>query len=276
MTSAFPIGAALILAAGPLPAAAQYRPNMPATLPAPPVADPDAPGRAVLAGFSNWAASRRPTLLIYWDRQLTDETTTRFVKHKELVDETRSHASADKQSTRTQFGSAEVSNGDKVDRRVASLDEEVRPIRQGQYSSMGAAASDVLETVFTNVFLASGARLVDRTALTRALAADADRSDRGDLQQLEGLGLKTGADYLIQVLPSAGPSDTRLSFSVKVIHLPTHSTVARFITAARPPNAPARYVATSHGYEKRSESRVSAERVAGQLALEVMRRFPSG
>ena len=60
------------------PAAAQYRQGQPEVRAPSAVADPDAPTDAALNAFAAWyAAAGKPRLLFFWNRQLTDETTTR-------------------------------------------------------------------------------------------------------------------------------------------------------------------------------------------------------
>ncbi len=260
--------AAAIVTIGLAPAAAQFRAGVPDTLTPPPRPDPDAPARARFEAFKHWNTANHPRLLIFWNRDLTDETSTEMVDHKVVVDDGRSHHTKSDNKTENHFGAAELSNEDALDHRVTTTDSGVRRQVQPLHLGMAQMASNVLETAFTDMFLKAGARLIDREAIIRSLGAQA-RTDRADTQKLEGQALNAGADYLVEVLPDPS-AQGGLVFTVKVVDLRTHTVMARFITAAHTPSGPSIFVATEHGFERRAPSSQTPTRLADELAIEVM------
>lgn len=256
------------LAAG--PAAAQYREGQPEVRPAPRAADPDAPANASLNAFAQWyAAQGRPRVLFFWNRELTDETTTR--RTDKVIEDRQYGSSTSGETTSTEFGQAKIEDTDGVDRKVTSRESEA--ITGRAYSNVSRGASTTLETVFVNTFLATGVEIVDRDALIRRLSLEHPREDRGDIQFLEAQALASGIQYLVEVLPDPEPaSPTGLLFTVKIKHLPTSSLRGQFQTRANPPPGPSRIVAVPGvGFKRQAgESRATPALVAVQLAVETM------
>lgn len=255
------------------PAAAQYRPDQPEVRPARRSADPDAPADAALNAFNRWyAAAGKPRLLFFWNRALTDETTTR--RTDKVIEDRRYGESTSGETTANRFGEASIKDTDGVDHKVTSRESEA--ITGKAYSPVNKAASDVLETVFINTFLATGADIVDRDALIRRLSLSNAKDERGDIQFLETQALASGIEYLVEILPdpSAG-SPTGLLFTVKIKHLPTSSLRAQFQTRAVPPPEPSRIVAVPGvGFQRQAGAeRTTPALVAVQLATETMSRF---
>lgn len=255
------------------PAAAQYRPDQPEVRAAPRAADPDAPADAALNAFAGWyAAAGKPRLLFFWNRALTDETTTR--RTDKVIEDRTYGDSTSGETTSTRFGEATLKETDGAERKVTSRESEA--ITGQAYSAVNRKASGMLETVFVNTFLAVGAEVVDRDALIRRLSLSNPKDDRGDIQLLEAQALASGIPYLVEILPSPDPaSPTGLEFTVKIKHLPTSSLRAQFQTRAVPQAGPSRIVATPGvGFQRQAgEARTSPPLVAAQLATETMTRF---
>lgn len=254
-------------------AAAQYRPGQPEVRPPPREADPNAAADAALNAFANWyAAAGRPRMLLFWNRQLTDETTTR--RTDKVIEDRTYGESTSGETTSTRFGEASIKDTDGSERKVTSRESEA--LTGGTYSAMNRRASDVLETVFVNTFLAVGVEVVDRDALIRRLSIENPREERADVQYLESQAMASGIPYLVEILPSPEQgSPTGLSFIVKIKHLPTSSLRAQFQTRAVPPPGPSRIVAVpGEGFQRQpGESRTTPPLVAAQLATETMARF---
>jgi hypothetical protein len=267
---AFAIAAFVMLGT---PAAAQYRAGQPEVRSPPREADPDAAADANLNAFANWyVAAGRPRMLLFWNRQLTDETTTR--RTDKVIEDRTFGESTSGETTSTRFGEASIKDTDGAERKVTSRESEA--ITGGTYSAMNRKASDLLETVFVNTFLAVGVEVVDRDALIRRLSIENPREERADVQYLESQAMATGIQYLVEVLPSPEKaSPTGLSFIVKVKHLPTSSLRAQFQTsAALPPGASRIVPVAGVGFQRQAgESRNTPPLVAAQLATETMARF---
>ena len=255
------------------PAAAQYRDGQPEVRPPRAEADPDDAANAALNAFARWyQAAGRPRMLLYWNRQLTDETTTRRTD-KTIVERTYGESTSG-ETTATDFGEATLKETDGTERKVTSRESEA--ITGKAYSKMNRQASDVLETVFVNTFLAVAVEVVDRDAMIRRLSLENPREERADVQFLESQAMASGIDYLVEVLPSPVPgSPTGLSFIVKIKHLRSSSLRAQFQTQAVPPAGPSRIVAVPGvGFQRQAGAdRSTPPLVAAQLATETMSRF---
>ncbi|MFN9846851.1 MAG: hypothetical protein ACK56C_00595 [Alphaproteobacteria bacterium] len=264
---------AALLASLAMPAAAQYRAGQPEVRPSPQAADPDAPADAALNAFAGWyAVAGKPRLLFFWNRALTDETTTR--RTDKVIEDRRYGESTSGETTANRFGEATIKDMDGVDHKVTSRESEA--ITGKAYGAVNKQASDILETVFINTFLATGADIVDRDALIRRLSLSNPKDDRGDIQFLEAQALASGIEYLVEILPDpqAG-SPTGLVFTIKIKHLPTSSLRAQFQTRAVPPPGPSRIVAVQGvGFQRQAGAeRTTPPLVAVQLATETMSRF---
>ena len=263
---------AVLLACG-APAAAQYRTGQPEVRPSRPEADPNAAADASLNAFARWyQAAGRPRMLLFWNRQLTDETTTR--RTDKVIEDRTYGESTSGETTSTRFGEATIKDTDGAERKVTSRESEA--ITGGTYSAMNRKASDLLETVFVNTFLTVGVEVVDRDALIRRLSIDNPREERADVQFLESQAMATGIQYLVEILPSPEQgSPTGLSFIVKIKHLPTSSLRAQFQTRATVPPGPSRIVPVEGvGFQRQAgASRNTPPLVAAQLATETMAHF---
>lgn len=252
------------------PALAQYREGQPEVRTAPREADPNAAADATLNAFAQWyAAQGKPRLLFFWNRALSDETTTR--RTDKVIEDRRYGESTSGETTSTRFGEATLKDTDGVDHRVTSRESEA--ITGRAYSPVNRQASDTLETSFVNAFLAAGVDIVDRDALIRRLSIEHPREDRGDIQFLESQALASGIQYLVEVLPDPKPdSPTGLLFTVKIKDLTRSSLRAQFQTRAVPPAGPSRIVAVPGvGFQRQAgASRATPPLVAVQLAVETM------
>jgi hypothetical protein len=149
-----------------MPAVAGMRPDMPDVEPGMMAADPDAGRRGVQARFSGWNRTHgRPQMLIYWDRQLDDETTTRCRDH----------------SSGTAASVAAPGIG------VTSYESvrEQQRVTGGTDASIGADDSDDLEMSFVSAFIDAGANLIDRSALMRKVSTRQAHEDRSDQQYMD-------------------------------------------------------------------------------------------
>lgn len=229
------------------------RPNMPAANArhsAPPIAGPE----AAFAAFSDWnRANGRPRLLVLWNRELSDDTASRYRERSEGVIATAA-----------------------VPGKEITAYKETREQEQttgGKYTALGRNQSLDLEARFVDAFLESGANLLDRNALMRKVSVGHTDADRRDQQFIESAALEQGVQYLVEVLPDLTPSATGYMFTVKITHVPTSRVHAQFRTAALPLAGPTRLVARPGGYTRETEERNSPEDVAETLAAETMRRF---
>lgn len=260
-----PIGAVALLASA-APGVAQtrtdvpptyagpMRPGMPAVNPRAYVPEAGAALSQIFQSFGDWSRNHgNPRILLFWNRELGDETTTRY----------RDHTS----------GAVVTAVGPGV--AVTGYDETSGAERTtgGKYSAIGRSRSAEYESSFVNAFVRSGANVVDRNALMRKVSSRHRQEDRSDQQFIESLALEQGVDYLVEVLPDYQASPTGFMFTIKITHLPTSRVRAQFRTNGLPENGPARMVARPGGYVREVENRNNPENVAEALAADTMRRF---
>lgn len=253
-------------AVGFVPAAAQMRPGMPPVAsdrqrpglpsvnPQRIEADPDEGLRQTIFQFGSWNRSMgSPRILLFWNRELSDDTTTRY-------------------RTRDRGVSAVAARPGLVIGAHDRTNEQERTTG-GKYNDLHPDTSGEFETGFLSAFTRAGANIVDRKALMRKVSTAQGQGDRSDQQFMESLALEQGVQYLVEVLPDYRDSETGFLFTVKITHLPTSSVKAQFRTAALPAPGPERLVAMPGGFERHRDSRNTPDRVAEQLAAETMRGF---
>lgn len=222
---------------------------------APPSTDPAAAANRAFADFRAWnAAHSHPPMLIFWNRELTDETTTRY-------------------RDRVVGGSGTISVPGAAAREFEIVSERERTTGGRAVPLVGLSATE-LESAYLASLIGAGAQLLDRNALMRKVSTRQNPDDRSDQQFLEAVALEQGVQYLIEVLPEPSlASPTGLNFSVKITHLPTARVHAQFLTKAIPVAGPARLVAAQGGFQRRRDSRNTPSNVGAQLAAETMGRF---
>jgi hypothetical protein len=259
---ALAIGTPLCAAAQPLRAeetAPGYRPDLPAVNLARPAQAAGAAQGQTAEAFRRWyAQAKRPSMVVFWNREQTDQTTSQV----SIISTTREEASA---SWSRRSAQASASSTTEVGLRAAG---------SGTYAAMDPLESAQLEGAFQGAWLQNGARLIDRTAIIRKKSVGASREDRSDVQFLEAAALEQGVHYLVEVLPvPRSSSPTGHMFMVKVKHLPSATVVAQFTTAAKPPAGPTRLVAAPGGFERRRDQTVTPETIGAELAYQTMSRL---
>jgi hypothetical protein len=242
---------------------AGYRTGVPPVMTPPLAPPPDAASERVSARFKRWyAASKSPAILIFWNRELTDDATTRY---------------ADVTKAREQDHTAKSGGpGGETDVQTKASEQESykRALTGGSYSPLDASVSSRLETAFQEAWLADGVEIVDRNAVIRKLATVASQADRSDLQILESAALEQGVEYLVEVLPmQANAAPGGVTFKVKVVHVPNSTVMAQFMSRAEPPPGPVDWTATPEGFRQVSENRSSPETIGAELAFETMDRL---
>lgn len=243
--------------------AVQAQPMRPATLPAerpdmPAVNPRSAPiptGGSIIrvnSAFANWSHSHHePRILLFWNVRFDDEAST-------VTEQQTSGHSVTTAVPGQVAKEFEVTSGE---RRVTG----------GRQSLLDRDEEEQLETAFADGFLAAGANLVDRAATMRKASVDRNRSDRIDQQFMETLAVEQQADYLVEVVPRYDTkSPTNLTFSVKIIHVPSSRVRAQFLSSGMPEAAPERLVARPGGYVRERADRRTPDNIAQALASQTL------
>lgn len=248
---------------------AGFRSDAPAVNPLRPPADPDAASNQITSTFRRWYASaNHPAMLIFWNRELTDDATTRFADTSVSHEEVR--ASKDGTGGKDAVKTSETDASSKV----TSQETSKRILTGGEHVTLDPMLSARMDSAFEAAWLGVGVELVDRNAIIRKMSTVASKEDRGDTQLLESVSLGQGIEYLVEVLPNpSAQSATGLVFLVKVKHLPSATLVAQFLSSAQPPRGPAYWAAKESGFSQQSDDRTSPETIGAELAVEVMQRM---
>jgi hypothetical protein len=250
-----------------------YREGMPAVNTPPPPVNPNAGNNVTAASFSAWyARNGRPSMLLFWNRQLIEDGTSQYdnVATQVAVGESDSGAFAARGRGVAIAGSSST----------AAVASEQRTFQErstdSRYTFADGVYAKAVESAIMGTLLSAGARVVDREAMIRKLGASKSRDERMDIQHLETLALGQGVQYLIEVLPDNNlASPTGVSFTVKVTHLPTSTIRAQFVTTGDPPRGPSKLVAVNGaGFERRdAPSRRTPQLIGAQVAYETMAKL---
>ena len=126
------------------PPAPVYRDGGPDVL-TPPAAgeDPQAQNRRVSAAFRTWyARAKRPAMMMFWNRELTDEAVTQYVESQVSREETRGSQNG------VGGNDAPASSSQAYQSKVASQETSRRAITGGQYAPMDPLLSSQLEASY--------------------------------------------------------------------------------------------------------------------------------
>lgn len=285
MTTRKIIIAATVLAAIAGPAAAQqqqyrpaapavrYREDMPAVNAPAPSASPDAGNYAASSAFARWyQAAGRPSMLLFWNRQLLEDATSQYDSVQTgRVDSVAAGQSASLYGWRGSASAAVAGSS-----TVAETRQYQERMTDGSYGFRNTNFTRGVESSILSTFIAAGARIVDREAVMRKVSATRSREDRMDIQYLETLAMGQGIQYLIEILPDDDASSpTGVTFTVKVTHLPTSTVRAQFATPGDPPKGEAKWAAVNGaGFEKRTgPSRQTPQLIGAQVAYDTMTKL---
>lgn len=266
--------AVLMLSAAlvPMPAMAAplYREGQPEVLtPAPPPPSRIDNARSAFPGA--YARARKPRIMIFWNRNFSDEVTTVY-RDRLHIEDNRS-ASGAAFTDRTDYWDGQTNSADVSASSRRTLDASVVTDRVDSPNSRVASqpADYQLEGAFTDALIGAGAILIDRSVSMRLTALGKDPGDTPNVQTLEAKALTAKADLLLEVqqyADSAAPSG--VGFRVSVRDVRQARIIASFTTTARPETGPAKWVAGRYGFEKATPVAPSLRRVGEQLGAETL------
>lgn len=253
--------------------AVPYREGLPAVNAPAPSASPDAGNYAASSAFARWyQAAGRPSMLLFWNRQLLEDATSQYDSVQ--TGRVDSVAAAQGASIYGWRGSASAAVAGSS--TVAETRQYQERMTDGSYGFRNTNFTRGVESSILSTFLAAGARIVDREAVMRKVSATKSREDRMDIQYLETLAMGQGIQYLIEILPDDDVSSpTGVTFTVKVTHLPTSTVRAQFATSGDPPKGEAKWTAVNGaGFEKRTgPSRQTPQLIGAQVAYDTMTKL---
>lgn len=217
---------------------------------------------AQASGFASaYKRAGSPRVVVFWNRELSDETATEY----EDVMQGRS-------DVRVGSSGNEIYRTDDVTVSVGTRRRE----NEQRSSDLTERADWKLESSFVSGLVSSGAILVDRKTIVRKTGRRATGLTPNQ-QSIEMEALLGHADILIEVLQTsddAAPLDT--SFRVTMKRIVTGRILGQFVTSARPMVGRGRFVAGPNGYERAAPPPPSVETVARQLVQETLSAMQAG
>lgn len=237
---------ASVLLVAALPAAAQYREGTPPVLTPAPKHDPQAAMLDDTAFRAAYAKAGSPRITVFWNRQLTDATTTQYDQVQQAT---------------VQTSAARVTEVSPSGRAVGTVQQTaaVATVREGERALPDAGAERVLldersewpiASAFSSRLQRAGVNLVDRTMALRSQAAGTSADERRDVQAMEIKALQGKSELLAEVLQTADArSPFGVIFRVDIKDVKTGALVASVVSDGKPPaKGSGRYVAGRNGF----------------------------
>lgn len=213
-------------------------------------------------GFASaYQRAGRPRVVVFWNRELSEETGTSY---SGVV---RGHS-----EQRTGF------DGDEL---YTTNDTEVRAgVERNDLQRRSSEFTERTDWKFESTFLSglaqSGVNVVDRTMIVRRSGRKAGNTP--NQQAIEMDALQGYADILIEVLQTGDDgAPSGVSFKVTAKRISNGRILAAFVTDGQPPVSTARrWVAGPNGYERASPEAPTMGGIARQLVNETLDALGAG
>jgi hypothetical protein len=248
-----------------------YRSDGEPVLPAPaPVVEDDRP--AVGAFAQRYWAHKSPRIVLFWNREMSDET-----ERKKVLTETTE--SADRYS---ETETTDVTNSDSGQNKLRELEgfkknvtvkktsEEAQD--DNQREGLSEKTEFLLRKAVMDKLAAAGVRFIDRAMMIRTTAL---HQGYIEAQTAETHGLLNQADWLMEVLlVPDGDAPLGYGFRVALKNPRTSSVLSEFYTSALPViRQQRRFVARHGGFEREPPRQATLYDVADALSRDILREF---
>jgi hypothetical protein len=241
---------------------AQSRDGHPVTLaPTPPAADPS---RLVTDRFSAaYARAGRPRIVVFWNRELTDDVASGTEEVTTLSSDSSGQASAWRQERARRRG-LDIDAEARADQHLdAELRTRTRRIDTGRRTTPHGEGADFdIERGFTDALAQAGARLMDRTALIRSGALGGDTANT---QAIETRALLNRADWTLEVVAMG---DGR--WRIVARDVANGRIVAHAASTGQPPTRVMPWIAGERGFVRATPRAVGSYDIGRQLAVDAM------
>ena len=244
MTMKSTLASVLLLAA--LPAAAQYRDGTPPVLTPAPKHDPQAAMADDTTFRAAYAKAGSPRITVFWNRQLTDATSTQYDQVQQAMVQTAATRVTEVSPSGRAVGTVQQSAA------VATVREGERalPDAGAERSLLSERSEWPIASAFSSRLQRAGVNLVDRTMALRSQAAGTSADDRRDVQAMEIKALQGKSELLAEVLQTTDArSPFGVIFRVDIKDVKTGALMASVVSDGKPPaKGPGRYVAGRNGF----------------------------
>lgn len=253
-------------------AGAVYRDGQPMVM-TPPPPPPDASIGASQRFRAAYTRAKRPRIVIFWNREFTDEVGTKYEDYTALHSRTDNAAQGSSASVAGWGWSAsagQATSSSETNAEIRSGTDRVTDNRrEGAY---GEAVDFDIESAFTNTLQGAGATLVDRTSIMRTTGLAKGAGARSNVQGIETSAILGKADIVLEIVQLADSrKSTGVSYRVIARNVRTGRVLATLSTAAKPPVGKMPYVAGPNGgFVRAVAPEPGPQDIGRQLAIETM------
>ncbi len=252
-----------------VPAMAQYRATDAEVITPPP--PPPPPGMVAADNFrAVYAKARRPRILIFWNRELSEEVRSQYRDNLHVETRNDSRASASDDVSQSRLGTSRLQEATASSR--SSLDASVGTDRlTTSRDGLDETTNFAVEAAFSETLAANGAVLIDRNLAMRTSRGARKAGERANMQDIETEAATSRADLLIEVLQSPAPgTPTGAAFKVTVKDIRAARLLAAFTSTGAAPRGRAPLVAGPGGFVRATAMGTSPGGAGHELANRTM------
>ena len=210
---------------------------------------------------------RRPGVALFWNRELSDRIAQLTVQRQSIQ--------GSKQESASEFVSEGAKRSSKQETSAQTTDVSTFSPSEAARRGLDDRSEARLRGAFISTLAAGGLRLLDRSMMVRAAAAQA--SGPLDVQGNEMRALQGQAKYVLEVLMvSDAQSSIGMAFSVSVKDVSSASIIfSEYVATPASKATKGRWVAVNGGagFERAPSETSSVEDIGRALALVVMTRL---
>ncbi len=249
-----------------------YRDGQPETLtPPPPPADPAIAARARFR--SAYARAGSPRIVVFWNREFTDEVGTKYENYAHIDSQTDATSST-RGAAISGYG-VSAAGVDSVSSSRTSTDIRTGADRltdNRRDSAYSEAVDFDIEAAFSGMLNSAGANLVDRTSIMRTTGYAKGAGATSNIQRVETAAILGKADIVLEVVQLDDPrKPDGVSYRVIGRNVRSGKTLVTLSTGARPPAQRMGYVAgPSGGFVRATAPEPGPSDIGRQLAIETM------
>lgn len=251
------------------------RDGQPVTMEAPPQAED--PANIARRRFqSAYARAKSPRIVIFWNREFTDDVETQNESYVRYNQRTTNTGSASQERYRTYGGTGVYAEAESEQNISGEVRAGQQSLTDGRRASMISKADDFeVEQAYSGMMSSGGARLVDRVSIMRTTGAA--KGGGSNVQQVEAEAVLGKAEIIVEVVQMEDDrSPDGFAFRVIARDVRNARILASFSSSGRPPVGYLPYVAGPKGFVRATPREPGPSDIGRQLAAETMQRLSEG
>ena len=251
------------------------RDGQPMTMEPPPQAE-DPANMARRRFQSAYARARSPRIVIFWNREFTDDVETQTEDYVRYNQRTTGAGSASRDSYRTYGGASVYAEAESEQNVTGEIRSGRQSVTDGRRATIISRADDFeVEQAFSGMMSSGGARLIDRVSIMRTTGAA--KGGGSNVQQLETEAVLGKAEIIVEVVQVEDErSPDGFAFRVIARDVRNARVLTSFSSSGRPPVGYLPYVAGPKGFVRATPRDPGPGDIGRQLAAETMDRLSNG